>query len=100
MSQLDRVVEKLETTSPVSIIVVMPTMEDVFRFQEELQLALEWNKVRRGQLEQAGGSVVSILTDRQAYNGVRGRRVDYLSLHDDVTWRAIKELRPCADSLI
>ncbi len=101
MSQFDRVLDTLQTTSPVSIIVLLPTSESVAEFQAELRdSTLKWHKIRRGFMEGKDGSRVILVTNDQARRDVQGYNVDYLSLHDEATWLAIQTLRPCARSLI
>ncbi len=101
MSQFDRVLDVLETTSPVSIIVLLPTSEEIANFQQQLrETSLNWHKIRRGFMEGKDGSRVILISNDQARRGARGYAVDYLALHDETTWLAIQALRPCARSLI
>lgn len=101
MNQFDRVLDKLQTTSPVSIMVSLPMAYNVADFQRQLrETDIDWRNIRRGFMEAMDGSKVILVSNDQARRGIRGYTVDYLSLHDETTWVAVLALRPCADSLI
>lgn len=91
-----KICEKLDTTSPVRIMVVGITREYLDRVYGLLHEDYEWVRSRRSdmRLTRADGSEVYLKTERQLEGSTRGTRLDYVIPHEFVSWRTIYNVLP------
>lgn len=92
------VTKKLDTTNPVTILVVCPSRFYVDCFRGYLAADYEWDRVHRDTLSTKRGTRIFFASDPPSQT--RGLRVDYLAPHRDVSWRTFEALAPYADSVI
>lgn len=93
----ESVTEKLDTTSPVSILVTGPTLNYINHFRDRLLQNYVWDRVESHMLTSKTARVYFVVDGGALF---RGLRVDCLAPHNEMGWRMYEALVPCADSVI